>query len=1018
MSKTKDQQNKLRILRAKAEEQLNSAITNLEDTPANQKADITSLVHELQVHEIELEMQNDELLHAQGQIEESRQKYFDLFNFAPVCYFTFDKQGIILDLNLTAATFFGVDKASVIGENFNMFIHREHKDAFYKHLRKLSKDITNAACELIISSKNGAEKYVQLISVPIENENLPAQHCRTTLFDITDRKQTEKLQQELKSIVDSSSDMIALLDKDCKYISVNKAYCQGTKVVEEDIIGNTPAEVVGREYFQNTIKPNAEACLKGNKVHYQDWIELPGSSPRYLDVMYTPHQGLDNTISGFVINARDITDQETNHQQNLEQARFLDKIIESSALSTWISDSEGTAVHANPACLAFFGASEDEVIGKYNIFQDNVMKESGVIPEIRNVFEKGVVANIVTRYDLKDVEHNQAGQGSEKIVDSIFTPVCDQNGVVTNVIVQSIDLTEIKRAEQIAIEERNRANEYLEVAEVMMLSLDVDGNIAMVNPKGCEILGYDHDELIGMNWFDNFITEEIRNEIKQVSAKVYAGEIENVKHFENEVLTKNGKKLVAWHNSIIKDQNNKITHTLSSGVDITESRMAELALAESESRLRGLIENLDAGVVVHAPDTAIVLYNDKARQLLDLEQKEIMGLTASDPVWQFIDENHAVLSGEAFPVNQIIRTKKPLDGMLMGIKRPDKTDPIWVLVSGAPILDASGELVEIIISFFDVTERQLAEARLRESEKRLRNAVANSPIPIIIYDENDKILQLSKGWTKYSGYTIDDIPTMSDWTEKAYGKKTGLEKEYIDNLFKIDKTEKNGERTIKTKDGSKRIWDFQTTPLGSVRGKYRVLQSLAIDVTEQRETEGKMRYHATLLKNISDAVISFDTNYTVISWNDAAEKIFGHRSEEVLGQKYYNILSVTHENTDKDEIMVWILDQGKWQGEGRVKHKNGNIMDTSMSSILIKDTAGNPVSVVTILRDITEQKKEETRRSDYSQWLEEMVEKRTLDLKEKIIELERFHAATIDRELRMKELRDEIEELKKSKRDR
>lgn len=137
-----------------------------------------------------------------------------------------------------------------------------------------------------------------------------------------------------------------------------------------------------------------------------------------------------------------------------EKSLFLDKVIESSALSTWISDEKGTAIMTNPACLEFFGATEDEVIGKYNLFKDSVLQKNGFIPVIKDVFEKGKTANIIIDYDFALADHVDTNIASRKVINSIFTPILNDKQEVVNVIIQTIDLTEIKEMEAELIQSR------------------------------------------------------------------------------------------------------------------------------------------------------------------------------------------------------------------------------------------------------------------------------------------------------------------------------------------------------------------------------------------------------------------------------------------------------------------------------------------------------------------------------------------------------------------------------------
>ena len=134
MIQKKQNRNKKSALRRKAEERF---IELKQVTVKKSKGDTASLIHELQVHQIELEMQNEQLRHAQTIIEDSNKRFSDLYDFAPVGHLTIDKEGKVVEANLTAAQLLGVTMNSLINKPFNVFVHPSDKDVFFLHLRKL-----------------------------------------------------------------------------------------------------------------------------------------------------------------------------------------------------------------------------------------------------------------------------------------------------------------------------------------------------------------------------------------------------------------------------------------------------------------------------------------------------------------------------------------------------------------------------------------------------------------------------------------------------------------------------------------------------------------------------------------------------------------------------------------------------------------------------------------------------------------------------------------------------------------
>ncbi|MFX1518265.1 MAG: ATP-binding protein, partial [Promethearchaeota archaeon] len=169
---------------------------------------------------------------------------------------------------------------------------------------------------------------------------------------------------------------------------------------------------------------------------------------------------------------------------------------------------------------------------------------------------------------------------------SITTPEGEFDGtiaVLTNIV-------ERKQAEEEIRKERDLAQKYLDTAGVMMLAIEADQTISLINKKGCEILGYKEKEILGLNWFDNFIPQRLQAEVKEVFNKLIAGEVELVKYFENPIVTIGGEeKIIGWYNTILKDKTGRITGTLSSGEDISERKKAERIRKELEEHRENFI---------------------------------------------------------------------------------------------------------------------------------------------------------------------------------------------------------------------------------------------------------------------------------------------------------------------------------------------------------------------------------------------------------------------------------------------
>ena len=173
--------------------------------------DLNRIVHELQMHKIELEMQNDELRSVQHDLQTSREKYFDLYNLAPVGYFSLNEKGIISEANLTAATLLGEERSNLVSQPLSSFIYREDQDLYYLCHKKLVETNAKQACEMRMVRKGGTTFWVRIDIISAQGFD-NAMGTRMVLIDIGERKQAERRQALSTEILGILNDPLSIDD--------------------------------------------------------------------------------------------------------------------------------------------------------------------------------------------------------------------------------------------------------------------------------------------------------------------------------------------------------------------------------------------------------------------------------------------------------------------------------------------------------------------------------------------------------------------------------------------------------------------------------------------------------------------------------------------------------------------------------------------------------------------------------------------------------------------------------------
>ena len=304
--------------------------------------------------------------------------------------FLIDSDGIILELNETAAKNFGKSIQELQGMDiFSLFSPEiaKRRKGWFEEIIQTAKPLHEE------DERDGI--WFDTINYPILDKAGKVSHIAILARDITERKKTEEVLHHYKHIVSSSTDRMALLDKQFRYLAANKVYLDAFNLTSEKLIGQTVSEIFGEKFFETAIKPHAEKCLSGEEVNYQNWFEFPASGKKYMDITYSPYLGEKNEILGFVVNARDITDRKRAEEE-------LENIFNLSPDMVAVCTTEGQFLKVNPAWEKVLGYTQKELLDlgwTKPIHPDDVDKTN---KETEKQLIGSYVVNFVNRYRCKD----------------------------------------------------------------------------------------------------------------------------------------------------------------------------------------------------------------------------------------------------------------------------------------------------------------------------------------------------------------------------------------------------------------------------------------------------------------------------------------------------------------------------------------------------------------------------------------------------------------------------------------
>jgi PAS domain S-box-containing protein len=423
--------------------------------PATQ-ADTLKLLHELQVHKIELELQNQELRLARQETENVLERYTDLYEFAPVGYLTVDCDGMILQSNLTASALLGIDRSQLLNRRLGQFISAETRPVFNAFLKKICSSDQKESCDVVIWTGKNNRIFVRLEA----RASIAGQQCRIVIEEITDLKLVDKTLHRVDSynriLIEASLDPLVTIDAEGMITDVNTA--------TEKITGINRSELIGMDFSTFFTEPERarfvyqQVFLNGPVHDYA--LAIQHRDGHVTPVLYNADVYKDETekVIGVFAVARDVTKLKQ-AEDTLRMANVYDRSLIEASLDPLVTITlNGKIGDVNAATELITGLTRDELIG--TDFSDYFTEPAKARAGYRRAFTDGSVRD----YELS-IRHRDGRVRPVLYNASVYR---DEAGNGIGVFAAARDITERKRVENLIQQDAARAETMAEISRSLV----------------------------------------------------------------------------------------------------------------------------------------------------------------------------------------------------------------------------------------------------------------------------------------------------------------------------------------------------------------------------------------------------------------------------------------------------------------------------------------------------------------------------------------------------------------------
>jgi PAS domain S-box-containing protein len=675
---------------------------------------------------------------------------------------------------------------------------------------------------------------------------------------------------------------------------------------------------------------------------------LPEAAPEAVE-------GVDGEISRVSTKAPEVTGQ----GRAFEVAQRMAALVEGSDDAIFAKTLDGILTAWNPAAERMYGYAGDEIIGR---------SVELLVPDDRAHELRTILARIKAGEHIDHFETIRVRKDGTAFPASItVSPICDPDGATIGASVIARDVTEQRKA----IEADQRIASIVKYSQDAIISRGPEGTITSWNPAAERILGYSGDEIVGKS-AAILIPEDRAGEVEAIGARIRAGQA--VEHLETVQIRKDGTLVpVSLTVSPILDEKGTIIGASTIARDVTEQRAAR----EARERFAAIVQYTHDAIHSSTLDNIITSWNPAAETLYGYSGEEIIGKSG----WLLIPEAQADTTRAAL---EKIRAGEAVEHHLTSRIRKDAV-VVPVSLTSSPIRDAGGAIIGVSTITRDLTKQE-------EASEYARSLIEAALDPLVTISPEGKVTDVNEATVRLTGVHRDQLigTDFSDYFTEPDKANEGYERVFAKGMVT------DYPLTMRHRDGALTEVLYNASLYRDTSGHVLGVFAAARDVTELKRAA---QYARNLIETALDPLVTISPEGQITDVNEATVKATGVPRDQLIGTDFSRYFT---EPDQANEGYQRVFAQGSVRDYPlTLRHRKGTLTNVLYNASVYRDTSGHVLGVFAAARDVT--------RALQAQ--KEIDEQQARGL-ERLAELERFQRLTVGRELKMIELKKEIEYLR------